>query len=110
MPPRLSGSTAFTVAFVPTAMNAGVLIVPCGVVITPERPRPPGSDAMGTKLNVRFRQAQGAGQRAQGALAGLPPKLEPGQRDDSGRGGAQYSIADRYRPCPSVGQFTELLR
>src|SRR5215207_9806855 len=45
----LSGSTALTVAFVPTATKAGVLSNPWGVVITPERPRPFGNDAPGTK-------------------------------------------------------------
>src|SRR4029453_17336940 len=34
-----SGSTALTVALVPTAMNAGVWMVPCGVVMVPVRPR-----------------------------------------------------------------------
>ena len=37
-----SGSTALTVALVPTAMNAGVWISPCGVVMVPVRPwKPP---------------------------------------------------------------------
>ncbi len=35
-----SGSTPLTVAFVPTGMNAGVRIWPCGVVITPVRAIP----------------------------------------------------------------------
>ena len=39
----ISGSTAFTVALVPTAMNAGVLMWPCGVLRTPVRPCLPGS-------------------------------------------------------------------
>ena len=34
-----SGSTDLTVALVPTAMNAGVWISPCGVVMVPVRPR-----------------------------------------------------------------------
>ena len=34
-----SGSTALTVALVPTAMNAGVWMSPCGVVMVPVRPR-----------------------------------------------------------------------
>jgi hypothetical protein len=34
-----SGSTALTVALVPTAMNAGVWIWPCGVEMVPVRPR-----------------------------------------------------------------------
>ena len=34
-----SGSTAFTVALVPTAMKAGVRISPCGVLMIPVRPR-----------------------------------------------------------------------
>ena len=37
-----SGSTALTVAWVPTAMNAGVRMSPCGVWITPTRPARPG--------------------------------------------------------------------
>ena len=35
----LSGNTDLTVALVPTGINAGVLISPCGVVITPTRPK-----------------------------------------------------------------------
>ena len=35
-----SGSTAFTVAFVPTGMNAGVGTSPCAVRSTPARARP----------------------------------------------------------------------
>src|SRR3954471_4760557 len=34
------GSSPFTVAWVPTGMNAGVAIVPCAVVISPERAEP----------------------------------------------------------------------
>src|SRR6476469_3665764 len=34
-----SGSTYLSVALVPTAMNAGVWISPCGVVMVPVRPR-----------------------------------------------------------------------
>ena len=41
-PATASGSTDFTVAFVPTAMKAGVrMIGPCGVWMTPVRPRAP---------------------------------------------------------------------
>ena len=41
----VSGRTALTVAWVPTAMNAGVWMSPCGVRITPARPSRPGSSA-----------------------------------------------------------------
>ena len=41
--PSIPGSTDLTVALVPTAMNAGVWMTPCGVVITPVRPSAPGS-------------------------------------------------------------------
>ena len=34
-----SGRTALTVALVPTGVKAGVWICPCGVVMTPARPR-----------------------------------------------------------------------
>src|SRR6476469_1779008 len=40
-----SGTTALTVACVPTAMKAGVWMSPCGVRITPARPNRPGSSA-----------------------------------------------------------------
>src|SRR5690349_6885961 len=38
-----SGSTALTVARVPTGMKAGVRMSPCGVEIMPVRPRAPSS-------------------------------------------------------------------
>ncbi|SIM55608.1 Uncharacterised protein [Mycobacteroides abscessus subsp. abscessus] len=41
----VSGSTALTVALVPTAMNAGVWMSPCGVWMTPARPAVPGKVA-----------------------------------------------------------------
>ena len=41
----VSGSTALTVALVPTATNAGVWMSPCGVWMTPVRPRRPGKVA-----------------------------------------------------------------
>lgn len=47
----LSGSTALTVALVPTATKAGVRIGPCGVVITPVRPSRPGSRLCTAKPN-----------------------------------------------------------
>ncbi|SLH24286.1 Uncharacterised protein [Mycobacteroides abscessus subsp. abscessus] len=48
----VSGSTAFTVALVPTGTNAGVAISPCGVRITPVRPcRPPSSRVPTVKEN-----------------------------------------------------------
>jgi hypothetical protein len=39
-----SGKTDFTVALVPTGINAGVLISPWGVEITPTRPKGFGLD------------------------------------------------------------------
>ena len=45
-----SGSTAFTVAFVPTGMNAGVGTSPCAVWSTPARASP--SVAVTVKTSV----------------------------------------------------------
>ncbi len=45
----VSGSTALTVAFVPTATNAGVWMSPCSVWMTPVRPRRPRSSASTVK-------------------------------------------------------------
>src|SRR5882757_3143947 len=45
----VSGSTALTVALVPTAMKAGVWMSPCGVWITPTRPDRPGNSATTSK-------------------------------------------------------------
>src|SRR5882757_4308732 len=45
----VSGSTALTVALVPTAMKAGVWMSPCGVWITPARPDRPGNSATTSK-------------------------------------------------------------
>ena len=45
----VSGSTALTVALVPTGMKAGVRMSPCGVWITPTRPDRPGSSASTSK-------------------------------------------------------------
>ena len=78
-----SGSTDFTVALVPTAMNAGVWISPCGVVMVPVRPRNPpplaaswaadgaqlsASRVPTVKENSRLRSA--AGRRHGGGMAG----------------------------------------
>ena len=41
--PSTPAARDLTVALVPTAMNAGVRMSPCGVLITPVRPVPPGS-------------------------------------------------------------------
>jgi hypothetical protein len=40
----LSGNIAFTVAAVPTGINAGVLIFPLGVEITPDLAKPSTED------------------------------------------------------------------
>ena len=48
----VSGSTALTVAWVPTAMNAGVWMSPCGVWMTPTRPAGPGSSASTSKYGA----------------------------------------------------------
>ena len=49
-----SGSTAFTVAFVPTGMNAGVGTSPCAVWSTPARAGPSVAvDGRKTSLTVR---------------------------------------------------------
>ena len=55
----VSGSTALTVALVPTATNAGVRISPCGVWMTPLRPRAPGMSASTVKneRSVTFQRA-----------------------------------------------------
>ena len=46
-----SGSTDLTVALVPTAMNAGVSMTPCGVLIRPVRPSASGSRVPTVKPN-----------------------------------------------------------
>ena len=49
----VSGRTALTVAWVPTAMNAGVWMSPCGVRMTPTRPSRPGNSASTLKNRSR---------------------------------------------------------
>src|SRR5688572_3734079 len=105
----LSGSTALTVAFVPTATKAGVLIAPCGVVITPERPRPFGSDAPGTKAKRPSTGCCGRIAERSGRTDSLPPKLDCGQRDDARGGGTQHPIADRHQSGSGSSQLAQLV-
>ena len=60
----VSGSTALTVALVPTAMKAGVWMSPCGVWTTPVRPRRPRSSAStvknGRSVTQVFNQGTGS--------------------------------------------------
>ena len=51
-PDMLSGNTALTEALVPTAMKAGVRMSPCGVWMTPVRPRAPASSASTVKYGT----------------------------------------------------------
>src|SRR6266550_8414490 len=49
---RSSGSSAFTVARVPTGMNAGVSTAPCGVEKTPARAAPAVNSMRKEKLTL----------------------------------------------------------
>ena len=113
----------------PTATKAGVLIVPCGVVITPVRPSRPGSDATWGEAELPFggfgahaitraevvkaRPAPfdrlGAHRRNVRAHGALPPQLESGESDDARRGCAQHAVADRYRVCAGSSQLVMLV-
>src|SRR5690349_8615204 len=54
-----TGSSAFTVASVPTAMNAGVSTAPCGVRNVPARARPSAASTANEKPSVIPCEAKG---------------------------------------------------
>src|ERR1700710_2565319 len=66
--------TAFTVACVPTAMNAGVWMSPCGVRMTPARPNRPESSASMLKDGSTTTCIQSAG----GTQANFAQYRDPG--------------------------------
>src|SRR4029078_11021092 len=70
----VSGRTVFAVAWVPTAMKAGVWMSPCGVRMTPARPSLPGSSASMLKDGSTTTCIQSAG----GAQANFEQYQAPG--------------------------------
>ena len=94
-----SGCSAFTLAFVPTGMNAGVGISPCAVRITPARAAP--SVASSREATVAILSPSEASDLLDAGAAGYPPLRENGACQTLRRASSTSRSRSPSRPSTS---------